>query len=70
MGKVVLVVADVAPRKGIENPFALSRATGLAYPICHRIWNGQQSRIDLNTLAKLCDALKAKPGQLFEYTAD
>ena len=34
------------------------------------MWNGETSLIALETIAKLCDGLKIKPGQLFEYQSD
>ncbi len=70
MGTVRLIVRAVSESKGIANPFALSSLTGLNYAICHRLWQGEQQRVDMSTLARLCDALKVKPGQLFEYTPD
>lgn len=70
MGTVRLAVREVAESKGITTPFALSGLTGLNYAICHRLWQGKQQRIDMSTLAKLCDFLKVKPGQLFEYILD
>jgi DNA-binding Xre family transcriptional regulator len=68
MATVRLVVKAVAEKRGIESPFALSRATGLDYAICYKLWNKDQQRIDLRTIARLCEALGVKPGQLFEYT--
>lgn len=70
MGTIHLKVAEVAQSKGIDNPYALSRESGLLYAICHRLWQGKQQRLDMKTLAKLCDVLKVQPGQLFEYTQD
>jgi DNA-binding Xre family transcriptional regulator len=67
---VSLKVRQLAEQRGIENPFSLSRLTGLGYAICHRMWNGETSLIALETIAKLCDGLKVKPGQLFEYEAE
>ena len=67
MPTVKLIIQEVAKKKGIGNPFALAAATGLNYAICYRLWNGNQQRVDLKTLARLCKALDAKPGQFFEY---
>lgn len=60
---------EVAERKGIENPHALAARTGLGYAICYRLWNGGQQRIDLKTLARLCEALKVDPGQLLVFSS-
>lgn len=70
MPTVKLIVQEVAKKKGIKNPFALAAATGLNYAICYRLWNGNQQRVDLKTLARLCTALDAKPGQFFDYKSD
>lgn len=67
MGIVSLQIAQAARRVGLQNPYALSRATGIGYAICYRMWKNGQSRIDLKTLARLCDALNCQPGDLFIY---
>ena len=61
-----LIVKEVAEAKGIDNPFVLSNKSGLNYAICHRLWQGDQQRIDLKTLARLCEVLQVTPGALFE----
>jgi DNA-binding Xre family transcriptional regulator len=70
MGKMRLTVREVAESKGIENPFMLSQATGIYYAVAYKLWHGNQNRIDLSTLTKLCDALKVTPGRFFEYERD
>jgi DNA-binding Xre family transcriptional regulator len=70
MATIKLIVRKVAERKGIGNPFVLANKTGLGYAICYRLWNGNQQRIDLKTLVRLCEVLGVKPGQLFEYKVD
>jgi len=70
MGTVRLTIQDAARAAGVENPFALSKRTGIVYAICHRLWSGQQTRIDLPTLAKLCDELGCQPGELLTYEKD
>jgi DNA-binding Xre family transcriptional regulator len=68
MATIRLAVREVAQERGIENPHALAARTGLGYAICYRLWNSEQQRIDLKTLARLCEALKTTPGQLLEYS--
>jgi DNA-binding Xre family transcriptional regulator len=70
MGTIRLKIKEVAMQKGVKNPFALSQKSGLNYAIAYRLWHGEQRRIDLNTLERLCDALKVKPGLFFEYSPD
>jgi DNA-binding Xre family transcriptional regulator len=62
-----LAVKEIAMREGIENPNALAVATGLPYETCRRVWEGQPAMVGLNTLEKLCDTLRVRPGQLFDY---
>lgn len=67
---VRLSVREVAEKKGIKNPLRLSQASGIPYAACHAIWNGEQKQISLETINKLCKALKVRPGALFEYLSD
>ena len=67
---VTLRVKELAKKKGIPNPLILSKKSAVPYAACHAIWNGQQKQISLETISKLCGALKVKPGQLFEYEQD
>lgn len=62
-----MVVKDVALREGIENPNALAEATGLPYETCRRLWNKTPAMIGISTIERLCDVLKVRPGQLFDY---
>jgi len=62
-----LVVKELAEREGIENPNALAVATGLPYETCRRIWRGEPRLIGLDTIERLCDFLRVRPGQLFDY---
>lgn len=62
-----LVVREIAQREGIENPNALSQATGLPYETCRRLWQEKATMIGLNTIERLCDVLRVRPAQLFDY---
>ena len=59
---VLLKVRELAEKRGITNPLALSKRSGLAYANCWKIWNDQQTRIDLSTIDSLCNALECEPG--------
>lgn len=63
-------VKEIAEQKGIANPRVLSEKTGIAYGSCHALWYGNPKFIAVDTLEKLCNALKVKPGQLFDYTPE
>lgn len=59
-----MIVREVAERKGINNPLALSKESGIAYANCYKIWSGQQKMISLDTLDRLCGALGCEPGDI------
>ena len=62
---IKLIVRDLAGAAGIANALVLSRQSGLAYAMCYKLWNDQQTRIDLTTIDRLCDVLRCSPGDLF-----
>lgn len=67
---VELRVREVAERKGINNPLALSKESGIAYANCYKIWNSQQKMIGLDTLDRLCEALECEPADILVRVAD
>lgn len=62
-----LNVKEAAEREGYNNANELSEATGLPYETCRKLWRGEAKRIDLGTMERLCDLLRLRPGQLFDY---
>ena len=62
---IKLIVRELAGAAGIGNALVLSRQSGLAYAMCHKLWNDQQTRIDLTTIDRLCEVLRCSPGDLF-----
>src|SRR5215813_754570 len=66
-GVLRLLIRETAIREGIENPNALALATGLPYETCRRLWREESTRIDLRTIEILCNVLKVRPAQLFDY---
>ena len=66
-GMIRLVVKEIAQREGIENPNVLSQMTGLPYETCRRLWQEKATMISLNTIERLCDVLRVRPSQLFDY---
>jgi DNA-binding Xre family transcriptional regulator len=64
---VLLKVRELAEKRGITNPLALSKRSGLAYANCWKIWHDQQTRIDLTTIDRLCEALDCEPGDFLVY---
>jgi len=65
MSKVKINVRQVAETRGVNNPRDLSLKTGITYSVCYRMWyEADQTRLDLNSLARLCDFLECQPGDL------
>lgn len=46
------------------------RATGISKTTLHKIYNDQSSRIDFDTINKLCEFLEVEVGDIFEYVPD
>lgn len=46
------------------------RATGVSKTTLHKIYNDQSSRIDFDTIDKLCAYLDVEVGEIFEYVKD
>lgn len=45
----------------------VARGTGLSYRGLHDLYHGRTSRIELDTLNKLCAWFDVEPGQIFEW---
>jgi len=45
----------------------LQRQTGLSYVTLHGLYHGRSTRVDLETLDKICRALDVQPGDILEY---
>ena len=45
----------------------LIRMTGISKSTMHKIYNEQTSRIDFETMDKICEALNIEVGDLFTY---
>lgn len=58
----------IGERKG-NNVARLARDAGLAYSTVYELYRGQAKRLDLETLARLCEALDCQPGDILEYRA-
>ena len=44
---------------------ALAARAGVAYNTAHALYTGRATRIDLDTLDRICAALQVEPGDLF-----
>ena len=64
---IKLNVREVAEAKGFSNASALAAATGIHRTSMYRIWNGAATRLDLDTLDRLCEVLKVPAGMLMTH---
>ncbi|WP_440453969.1 helix-turn-helix domain-containing protein [Psychrobacter sp. ASPA161_9] len=46
------------------------RATGISKTTLHKIYNDQSTRIDFDTIDKLCKYLEVEVGDIFEYVEE
>lgn len=61
---VRLQIGEVARQQGLTIK-ALAERAGVAYNTAHALATGRATRIDLDTLDRICAALQAEPGDLF-----
>lgn len=48
----------------------LVRTTDISKSTLHRIYNDETTRIEFDTLSKLCEVLKVTPGDILKYVPD
>lgn len=48
----------------------VARATGMSKTTLHKLYNGQSTRIDFETIEKLCLLLNVEVGELLKLQAD
>lgn len=48
----------------------LVRNTDISKSTLHRIYNDKTTRIEFDTLNKLCEALEVEPGDILKYVPD
>lgn len=49
---------------------ALAEGANLAYNTAHALYHGSSKRIDLDTLARICQLLDIQPGDIFVYVEE
>jgi DNA-binding Xre family transcriptional regulator len=60
-------LAAVLEEKGVSM-YALAKRAGLTYQTIFNLAHKKSTRIDLDTLEKICDVLDAEPGRIFAWT--
>lgn len=61
--KILMAIRDISAKK-------LSQDSGLSYSTVVKLRNTMPSRIDADTLEKLCTALRCQPGDLLQWIPD
>lgn len=64
---IIPLIQDAAKRRGIENASQLAKDAGLHVVVAYRLWSGEFQRLDVDTLDRLCAALKCQPNQLLRF---
>lgn len=57
-------IGELARAQGLTIK-ALAERAGVAYNTAHALYTSRATRIDLDTLDRMCDALHVQPGDLF-----
>ena len=68
-GTVRLKVPEILDERKMSTAEFAQKA-GLTYNQALAIRRGAYTRVDLATIARICDALDVEPGQLFEFIKD
>jgi len=61
---VSIRIGELAKAQGLTIK-ALAERAGVAYNTAHSLYTGRATRIDLDTLDRMCAALEVQPGDLF-----
>ena len=69
MGRIRINLLEVLASRRLKMS-DLHRATGIPYSNINNIGNEKVKRIDLTTIARICEALECTPGDLLVYVPD
>jgi DNA-binding Xre family transcriptional regulator len=67
VGKIIAKIQEKAIKRGYKNANRLREALECSPDVSARLWRGDFKRIDVATLAKLCDVLRCQPKDLLAY---
>ena len=67
---IVWRVRDVAERAGIKTAYELWKHAAIHPKTAYRLWNGTATRVDVQTLEKLCVVFQVPVGQLIQHVDD
>ncbi len=61
---IVSRIGEVARERGFSSALQFQKATGFAYNTANDLFSGNTKRIGFDILARVCEVLKAEPGEL------
>lgn len=64
---IVNRIGEIARLRGITKITELAERAGLAYNTAHALYTGRTTRIDYETLDRLCETLGVQPGDLLVH---
>ena len=65
--RLVIAIREQAEKRGYRNANQLGIALDVAPNVSARLWNGEFTKIGVNTIEKLCEVLNCQPNALFRY---
>lgn len=57
-------IQEVARARGVSSALQLGEKAGLAQGTATSLWHGRPLRLDLGTLARVCQALECRPNDV------
>jgi DNA-binding Xre family transcriptional regulator len=66
---ITATIQEMARQREIQNASQLAREAQIHPVVAYRLWSGEFQRLDVDTLDRLCAALKCQPNQLLKYKA-
>jgi DNA-binding Xre family transcriptional regulator len=61
-------IRELAHKKGIENAHQLQKAMDIPAPAAYRLWTEGRTKIEFQTLDRLCEFFQCQPGDLLAYS--
>jgi DNA-binding Xre family transcriptional regulator len=69
-GMIKVQIAEVAQRRGITTAYQLQKALNIPPAMAAKLWKGDFKMIGLETIDRLCKALKCKPHQFLVFESE
>jgi DNA-binding Xre family transcriptional regulator len=63
-------IQDLSKNKGLMNAFQLGKALDVSPTTANRLWNGDFSKVGIDTLHRLCDLFECQISDYLHYDGD